>query len=121
VNTLERIHAALVPGGLLVDTQPVSPRPQVQTSDGTVGTLDMREWLETIEAVDRLVSQVIEDGLYGVNGEQSLWVADSFDDGAELVKEVSGWKGTRISQALSRRAAGASPPLRCARRCGFGS
>jgi hypothetical protein len=41
VNALRRIHAALVPGGLVVDTQPVSARPSVEAFGVELGTLDL--------------------------------------------------------------------------------
>ena len=44
MNALRRIHAALITGGLLIDTQPVSSHPPVDTSAGQVGSLDLREW-----------------------------------------------------------------------------
>jgi hypothetical protein len=112
VNALRRIHASLVPGGLVVDTQPVSPRPPVEAAERELGTLDMRPWRRTVDAVDRLVAQTIEDGLYVLDGQHRFVVADTFDNGAELVETVSGWRGTRISAALAKRVAAAAPPMR---------
>jgi hypothetical protein len=111
VNALRRIHAALVPGGLVVDTQPVSPHPAVESPTERLGTLDMSEWLETIEAVDELTARTIDEGLYSVETEQSFIVVDTFDTGAELVDKVPQWRGTRMSDDLRRRAVAAEPPL----------
>jgi hypothetical protein len=96
---------------LLVDTQPVSARPQVQAGGRLLGTLDMREWLKTIEAVDELVAQTIDDGLYVIVDEQRFVVTDTFESGRELVETVSGWQGTRISRTLAGRVAAALPPV----------
>ena len=52
VHALQNIHATLAPGALLVDTQPVSARPRVASDGVSLGSLDMRDWLETIQAVD---------------------------------------------------------------------
>ncbi len=112
MNALRRIHTSLVPGGLVVDTQPVSPRPPVEAAERELGTLDMRPWRRTVDAVDRLVAQTIEDGLYVLDGQHRFVVADTFDNGAELVETVSGWRGTRISAALAKRVAAAAPPMR---------
>jgi hypothetical protein len=57
VHALRNIHAALVPAGKLVDTQPVSARPHVTAKGARVGSLDMREWIETIHAVDERVNE----------------------------------------------------------------
>jgi hypothetical protein len=111
VNALRRIHAALVTGGLLVDTQPVSPRPRVQAGGWRLGTLDMREWLKTIEAVDELVARTVADGLYAIEDEHRFSVTDTFESGRELVETVSGWQGTRISRAVSDRVVAAAPPV----------
>jgi hypothetical protein len=111
VNALRRIHAALVPGGLVVDTQPVSARPSVEAGGVEVGTLDMREWRMTIDAVDRLVAQTIDDGLFALQAKSDFVVTDAFDDGPEMVESVSGWRGTRISNALARRVTSATPPI----------
>jgi hypothetical protein len=111
VNALRRIHAALEPGGLVVDTQPVSAHPPLHSGGRELGTLDMREWRPTIDAVDRLVVQTIEDGLFALDAEHSLVVTDECESGTEFIEAVSGWRGTRISPALARRVAAANSPV----------
>jgi hypothetical protein len=111
VNALRRIHAALVPGGLVVDTQPVSARPSVEAGGVELGTLDMHEWRGTIDAVDQLVAETIDDGLFALQAESEFVVTDAFDDGPEMVASVSGWRGTPISDALARRVTSATPPI----------
>jgi hypothetical protein len=111
VNALRRIHAALVPDGLVVDTQPISARPMVEAGGLQLGTLDMREWRTTIDAVDALVAETIDDGLFALEAESSFIVTDTFDDGPELVESVSSWRGTQISRALARRVTAATPPI----------
>jgi len=111
VNALRRIHAVLVPGGLVVDTQPLSARPPVEADGIELGTLDMREWLTTIDAVDGLVAETIDDGLFALDAERRLIVTDTSDNGPELVKAVSGWQGTRVPRALAQRIAGATAPI----------
>jgi hypothetical protein len=110
VDALRRIHSALVPGGLLVDTQPLSPRPPASADGRRLGALDMREWCETVAAVDRLFDKVT-GSLYSVETEQRFVVTDMLDSGTEFVESVSGWRGTHVSAALGERAAGATPPL----------
>jgi hypothetical protein len=111
VNALRRIHAGLIRDGFVVDTQPVSARPQVQAGGRLLGTLDMREWLKTIEAVDELVARTVDDRLYVIENEQRFLVTDTFESGRELVETVSGWQGTRISRALAERVVAARPPV----------
>lgn len=111
MNALRRIHAVLTPGGLVVDTQPISAHPPVTAAGRELGTLDMREWRTTIDAIDRLVAETIDDGLFVLDAEHRFVVTDSFDDGREFVEAVTGWQGTRISRALARRGAVAPPPI----------
>lgn len=112
MNALERIHAALVEDGILIDTQPVSARPLVASDDGELGALDMRDWAATVAAVDRRVEQVIEDGLFTLESERLLVVTDAYADGPELLAEVDGWAGTRVDPALAERAQACASPLR---------
>ena len=105
MNALRRIHAALVPGGVVVDTQPVSAGPLVRGNGGDLGRLDMRGWLEIVEAVDERVSEVVDAGLFASEDTASFVVADSFDSGAALAETVSNWQGTRIPVALGDRLA----------------
>lgn len=111
MDALRRIHAALVPGGIILDTQPISAQPPVTAAGSGLGTLDMSAWGTTIEAIDRLVTQTIDDGLFALDAEHRFVVTDSFDDGREFVEEASGWQGTRTPYALERRAIVAPPPI----------
>ncbi len=111
MNALRRIHATLVRDGFLIDTQPVSARPLVQAGRRRLGTLDMREWRETIEAVDELVARAIDDGLYVIEDEHRFSVTDAFESGRELVETVSDWQGTRISRVVGERVVAARPPV----------
>ena len=61
---------------------------------------------------DGLFAETIDDGLFALEAESSFMVADTFDDGPELIESVSGWRGTQISSALAGRVAAATPPIR---------
>jgi hypothetical protein len=103
VHALRNIHKALAPDALVVDTQPVSAHPRV-TADGlTLGTLDMRDWLDTSHAVDKRLSETIVVGLYRLELEQHFKVADTFDGGRECLETVSRWRGTRVPPSLASR------------------
>jgi hypothetical protein len=69
--------------------QPVSVRPVVETGGVELGTLDMREWRTTIDAIDGLVAHTIEDGFFAVEAEREVIIVETFDDGRELVESVS--------------------------------
>jgi len=112
VNALRRIHAALLPGGLVVDRQPISPEPPVEAADGNLGKLDMHEWRHTIDAVDDRIAEAIEHGLFAVESEHMITVPDEFDSGAEFIEVVGAWRGTQIPPSVAARAAVARPPVR---------
>jgi hypothetical protein len=103
VNALRKIHRALVPGGLVIDTQPVSGHPPVESGSGMLGTLDMSEWSRTIAAIDGLVQQTIDRGLFDLERETRYVVTDEYDGGAEFVAVTRDWAGTNVSDALAAR------------------
>jgi hypothetical protein len=111
VHALHNIHAALASDAVLVDTQPLSERPPVAAGGAELGTLDMREWLETIHAVDALFAQTIAAGLYELEHEQRISVTDAFDTGPECLATVSGWRGTQVPRLLAARLAAAQLPV----------
>jgi hypothetical protein len=105
VNALSRIHAALVPGGLVIDTQPVSAQPPIEADAGDLGPLDMREWARTIATIDSELDRAIGDGLFALEAERRFVVTDGYNDGAEFVAEVREWAGTHIEDAFAARLA----------------
>lgn len=105
MHALHNIHAALVPDGLLIDTQPVGPHPRVAVNGDELGTLDMHEWTETIHAVDEQVDETIAAGLYEQTDERTLVIRDTFDDGPDCLEITGTWQGTRVPQPLADRLA----------------
>jgi hypothetical protein len=105
VDALRAIHTALVPGGLVIDTQPVSAHPPIESGAGVLGRLDMREWAEVIAETDRRTDEALAEGLFAIEHESRFTVADEYDDGAECLSYVRTWMGTRIDDAVERRVA----------------
>ena len=103
MNALRKIHRALVPGSLVLDSQPLSAYPPVESGSGELGTLDMSEWAQTIATIDRLVQQTIHQGLFDLERESRYVVTDEYDDGAEFVAVTRDWAGTNVSDALAAR------------------
>ena len=106
MHALRNIHAALVPDGLLLDTQPIGPKPRVAANGAELGTLDMHEWIETIHAVDERVDETIAAGLYEKTEERTLVIRSTFDDGLDCLEIIGTWQGTRVPQPLADRLAG---------------
>jgi hypothetical protein len=63
----------------------------------------MREWLDTIRAVDDLVAEAVGSGLYEMQHEERFVVTDAFDNGPECLETVSSWRETRIPPSLASR------------------
>jgi hypothetical protein len=96
VDALTRIHAALVPGGVLVDTQPVSLRLPVTLGGEPIGDLEDDEWLETVAAVDVEIEKAVVAGLFEPKHEERYRVVHRFGSGSECLDEVSSWGGTTV-------------------------
>jgi hypothetical protein len=111
VNALHRIHAALEPGSLVVDTQPVSAHPPVDAAGDDLGELDMRDWRALIDEIDELTFEVVDAGLFAIEHEHDIVVTDTYDTGAEFLETVGDWKGTRIPQALAERLEAETAPV----------
>ena len=103
VDALTRIHAALVPGGVLVDTQPVGLRLPVTLGGEPIGELDDGEWIETVAAVDTEFEKVLAAGLFEPRHEERYSVVHEFGTGAECLDVVSGWAGTSVPEEVAAR------------------
>lgn len=111
MHALHNIHAALTPDGLVVDTQPLSPHPPVAADGAELGTLDMREWRDTIRAVDHLIAEVVDAGFYETQHEARFTVTDAFDNGHECLETVSSWRETRVPSSLVSRLGATQAPV----------
>ena len=103
VDALTRIHAALVPGGLLVDTQPVSLRLPVTLDGEPIGELEDDEWLETVAAVDAEIEKAAVAGLFELGHEERYLVVHEFGSGDECLDVVGSWAGTVVPDELAAR------------------
>jgi hypothetical protein len=103
VDALTRLHAALVPGGMLVDTQPVSLREPVTLAGEPIGELEDDEWLEMVAAVDTEVDRTLAAGLFELRHEERYRVVHEFGTGPECLEVVSSWVGTRVPADVATR------------------
>ncbi len=105
MHALRNIQAALAPDGIFVDTQPVSARSLVASEGSELGTLDMHDWLDTIQAVDERFAETIAAGLYELEHESWFVATDTYENGPECLETVSGWRGTRVPSGVAQRLA----------------
>ena len=105
VDALTRIHAALVPGGALVDTQPVSLRLPVTLDGEPIGELEDDEWLETVAAVGAELDKTLAAGLFEQRHEERYGIVHEFGSGDECLEVVSSWAGTTVPDHIAARLA----------------
>jgi hypothetical protein len=103
VDALTRIQAALVPGGLLVDTQPIGERLPVALAGKAIGELEGEEWLDIVAAVDAETDKAIGAGLFEPRHEERYVVVHEFGSGSEALEEAGSWAGTRVPHAVVER------------------
>lgn len=103
VDALTRIHSALVPGGVMVDTQPVSLRLPVFVDKEPVGELEDDRWLEMVAAVDVEVEKALAAGLFEHEYEELYRISHEFGSGQECLEVVSSWAGTTVPSAVAAR------------------
>jgi hypothetical protein len=103
VDALTRLHAALVPDGVLVDTQPVSLRLPVALEEEPIGELEDDEWLEIVAAVDAEVEKAVATGLFELRHEERYPVVHEFGSGDECLDEVGSWVGTLVPPEVAAR------------------
>lgn len=103
VDVLTRIHAALVPGGVLVDTQPVAPVLPVALDGEPIGELDDERWLETVAAVDAETDLTVAAGLFELRHEERYSVVHEFGSGEECLEVVGSWAGTDVPAEVASR------------------
>jgi hypothetical protein len=103
VDALTRLHAALVPGGVLVDTQPVALRLPVALYGEPIGELEDDEWLEIVAAVDTEIEKALAAGLFELRHEERYTVVHEFGSGRECLDVVAGWAGTTVPEEVAAR------------------
>lgn len=103
VDALTRIHAALAPDGVLIDTVPVSLRLPVIVDDDLVGELEDEEWLATVAAVDAEVANAVGARLFELTHEERYRVVHEFASGDECLEVVGAWGGTSVPADVTAR------------------
>jgi hypothetical protein len=63
----------------------------------------MREWLDTIHAVDELVAETVGAGLYELQHEGRFLVTNAFDNGRECLEAAASWRQTEVPPSLASR------------------
>lgn len=117
MHALGRIHAALVPGGALLDMRPAPEPPRVLVGGGPAGELDSTPFISDLHALDELVEQAVLARMFAVERETRFTVVYRFGSGRELVEEIAGWRRQSIPEHVRLAVEQGSPPYRVHEPC----
>lgn len=86
MNVLRDTHAALVPGGSLLDFHPVYPPwAHVEARGRVLGELREPQWPELVRATEAGMHEAVELGLFRALAERTCEIAQHYEDGDELM------------------------------------
>ena len=90
VNVLRDTHAALVPGGELVDFHPTwPPWARVEWRGETLGELDEPDFPGQLRATEAGMAEAVRIGLFRRVAERTHDIREYYDDAAELIETWS--------------------------------
>ena len=117
MHALERIHRALLPGGLLVDIHPVPPAEQAEARGRRLGRLDEDEFFAVVRDAERALALC---ALFELEEVIERDVVERFDTIAEFFEIVGDREGVRIPASVARRVRASRPPIDLRERVVFG-
>ena len=102
MHALRLLHRSLVAGGVLLDLQPALADSLVLAGGEPAGRLDERGFQRDLVATAAGLGSAISEGLFVLEDEVWFDIVHRFEEGAELVAEVSGWRGVSVPPELVR-------------------
>ena len=111
MNALQRTHGSLVPGGLLLDLQPMLENAPVRNSSGGLGRIDEREFRAVADRVNTVLEETIKAGLFAHERAADFVIVHRFGSASALVAELKTWTGTTLPAPLLRRLERSAPPF----------
>ena len=117
MHALRLLHRSLVAGGVLLDLQPALADSLVLAGGEPAGRLDERGFQRDLVATAEGLDVALSEGLFVLEDEVWLDIVHRFEEGAELVAEVSGWRGVRVPPELVRRVEAGRAPCEVVETC----
>ncbi len=117
MHALRLLHRSLVPGGVLLDLQPAAADSLVLAGGQPAGWLDERDFQRDLAATAEGLGQAVAEGLFVLEDEVWFDIVHSFDAGALLVAEVSGWRGVRVPADIPPRLRARHSPFEVVEAC----
>jgi hypothetical protein len=101
----------LVPGGSLLDLQPIPPSPSLHAGGELLGQLDQTEVWERFARTEVGVTAAVGEGLYELENELEFDVVERFDSKATLIATINERDDWNMTRQLTARLEGADPPI----------
>jgi hypothetical protein len=111
VHALRNIHGMLVPGGVLLDLQPIPPGPSLHAGGELLGSLDQSQVWERFRKTEPGVAATVREGLYTIENEVELEVVERFDVKTNLIATINARDDWHMSAQLAARLEIADPPI----------
>lgn len=111
MHALHNVHAALVPGGILLDTHPVRPASQVRAGGRDLGRLDESAFFAMAAGAEEALEEVVGDGLFEPEAEAVIDIRERLDSVEEFFEIVGNREKTRIPRKVARNVRAAEPPI----------
>jgi hypothetical protein len=101
----------LVPGGALVDLQPVPPSPALHAGGEKLGSVDQSQVWERFAGADPGVEVAVREGLFALEAEFEFDVIERFESKETLIATINGRDDWHMSGRLAARLESAVPPI----------
>jgi hypothetical protein len=111
VHVLRNVHRALRPRGLALDIHPLGVDFTVRTESRGLGFVDVSQFVEVLDAMERGVAAVVREGLLTEVRTLRRHVVERFDSPQELLEEADGWDNLRLPGPVRRKVRQARGPV----------
>lgn len=111
MHALRNIQQMLVPGGVLLDLQPIAPSPTLHARGGQLGRLDQEQVWARFGETERGVEAAVREGLFELETQLEFDVIERFDSKAELVATILARDDWQMSNELAARLESTEPPI----------
>ena len=111
MHALRNIRRMLVPGGILLDLQPIPPSPTLHAVGGLLGQLDQEQVWTRFGEIEPGVETAVREGLYELETQLEFDVVERFDSKTELVATILERDDWQMSEELAAHLDGAESPI----------
>ena len=111
MHALRNIHRMLVPGGALVDLQPIPPSPTLYGGGEKLGSVDQSQVWARFERTEPGVQAAVREGLFALESELKFDVIERFETKETLIATINRRDDWHMSGRLAAQLEGADTPI----------